>query len=77
MRVTRPLWSSAIELIVFYVILVLIATVAVILRFVCIRIRNRAIKIHDWLCVLSLTFLWGYAIDTLIGLYDYALYKTH
>ena len=46
--------KSSVSLIVSYIIMVVLSSVAVVLRFVSIRMLKRELKSHDLLCVLSL-----------------------
>lgn len=65
MGALRP---SGVPIFVTYLIFNLLSLLAVILRFLALRIRKRPVKHHDYLCVLSLVALFAYSSDTFIGM---------
>jgi len=54
MGVLRP---SGIAILVTYIIFNVFSIIAVVLRFVSLRIRHKSVKSHDWLALLSLVSL--------------------
>lgn len=46
--------SAAVKLIACQLVLVFLAAVALLLRFIAIYIRKRPLRLHDWLSVVSL-----------------------
>lgn len=59
---------AAVRLIVYAVLLVFLASTAVTLRFISVRIRRRSLASHDYLCLFSLLNLFGYVIDLIYGM---------
>ncbi|KAF2231867.1 hypothetical protein EV356DRAFT_518241 [Viridothelium virens] len=59
--------ASAAKFIAYEVVFFTLAVSAVILRFLSLRIRRRAIRAHDVLCIVSLLCLVGYGVDITVG----------
>lgn len=55
------------KLVAFNVIFLAVATIAVVLRIISLRIRKRSWVTHDFLCLLSWVCLFGYTVDLNIG----------
>ncbi|KAJ5291527.1 integral membrane protein [Penicillium angulare] len=62
--------SKQIAVIVSFVILNLLAIIAMGIRFYSIRVVRRQIKRHDILCIVSLVMLFAYSIDLLVATVD-------
>lgn len=59
--------SKQITVIVSFVVLNLLALIAMSLRFYSMKVVHRKLKVHDTLCFISLVMLIAYSIVLLIG----------
>ncbi|KAL6720639.1 ATP-dependent RNA helicase [Lecanora helva] len=69
----RSISSQAASLIAYSVVLLALATIAVILRLISLRIRKHSLANHDLLCLFSFLNLVGYLINLFVGAVDGAI----